>query len=495
MYEEPAAVSEERTFDWLNPTLWICLIVMATIPVLVARYPPAPDFYGHLGRYYVLLHSGEPSLARYYQVHWHLMGNMGADLLAVMLGRFLGVDIAARLILAMVPALTAAGILWLSKLVHGRVQPTAVAALALIYSMPLNYGFLNYTLGVGLALLASAAWTALRDRPAARAMFAVVASGAIWICHFAAFGIFLVIVAAQTLMETRSLMRAAKVALPACWPLLLTLLWQTGGPQHAVNFEWAMKPHWLADFFRLHSKLFDRLSAAFVLAAVAGLGFIWWRTGDRGGAGLVLAGEVLLGLFVLLPDDVIGSSIADARLIPPALMLLLVGFSAPREHETAISIIAAVFAAARLQYTSMVWAERSSEIAAELPVLNQVPAGSRIATLAEASGCKAWPLFGMDHVSALAIISKHAFVNSEWDIRDTQLMRPVYNDGRDFNDVQSSYVAQPGTTCSGQPLAQRLGAFPRDRFDYLWSFVGPINRPWLSAVGRGPRGILYRVTP
>src|SRR5690242_11676060 len=243
VYEEPAAVSEERTFDWLNPTLWICLIVMATIPVLVARYPPAPDFYGHLGRYYVLLHSGEPSLARYYQVHWHLMGNMGADLLAVMLGRFLGVDIAARLILAMVPALTAAGILWLSKLVHGRVQPTAVAALALIYSMPLNYGFLNYTLGVGLALLASAAWTALRDRPAARAMFAVVASGAIWICHFAAFGIFLVIVAAQTLMETRSLMRAAKVALPACWPLLLTLLWQTGGPQHAVNFEWAMKPH------------------------------------------------------------------------------------------------------------------------------------------------------------------------------------------------------------------------------------------------------------
>lgn len=333
----------------------------------------------------------------------------------------------------------------------------------------------------------------MRERPYTQTIFLAAAARAVWVCHFAAFGVFLVLVASWAVVDTRSVRRLALLVLPACWPLLLTIVWQIGAPHHAASFDWAIKPHWLADFLRSQWKWFDRLSAAFVLLSCAVLAALWWRGRDRRGLALIVAGLSLLGCFVVVPDQVIGSSIADARLIPPALMLLLIGFSVPPRSDRAVLVVCAAFALSRLAYTTAIWTERSSEIAAELGPIEQVPAGARIATLSYATGCDSWPLFGFDHVSALAIARKHAFVNSEWDIGDTQLMRPIYNDGRDFNEVQSSYVAKPGTACSGEPLQTRLATLPRDRFDFVWSFVGPLGASGLVPVARGRLGILYRV--
>lgn len=50
-----------------------------------------PDYFSHVGRYFVLLNPDDPVLASYYQVEWRLVGNLGVDLLVYALGQVLPV--------------------------------------------------------------------------------------------------------------------------------------------------------------------------------------------------------------------------------------------------------------------------------------------------------------------------------------------------------------------------------------------------------------------
>jgi len=471
-----------------HPLACVGLLGLVSSPFVAAKYPPASDYYSHVGSFYVMLHNVE--LAHYYHFEWSLIGNLGSELVVAALGPILGVENAARLIFALVPALTTAGLLLLSRQAHRRIQPTVLFALPLIYSFPFNYGFLNYCLGLAVAFLAAAAWIGLSERLVAQAICGTLLAGVVWITHFAAFGVFMVIIASYALVSTRSLRRTILLVAPATWPLFLTILWRSGSGSGGMFFAWEWKPHWIADFLRSEWKWFDRGSAAFILLT-AGTLFAFWVRERRSGTALVVAGIALLGLFLILPNQVFGSTFTDARLVPPALMLLMTGLTPPPRHVTAVTVIGAAFVIVRLLYVTVTWETRSNEIETELRVIDSVPAGSRIAVLAYASGCESWPMFGLDHIPSLAIPRRQAFVNTLWDQPGSQLVQPTYNRGLGFNGAASGGVRKPGSLCVGEPLEIRLKTLPRNRFDFLWSFVGPIRgqRP----VAQGQRGILYRI--
>ena len=471
-----------------HPLALVALLALVSSPFVAAKYPPASDYYSHVGGFYVMLHKSE--LAHYYHFEWDLVGNLGSELFVAAAGPFLGVENAGRLLFALVPALTTAGLLLLSRQAHGRIQPTVLFSLPLIYGFPFNYGFLNYCLGIAVAFLAAAAWIGLRERPLVQAVGGTFLAGVVWIAHFAAFGVFLVLITSYAFVSTRSLRRTIGLVAPALWPLLLTVLWRAGSGSGGMFFAWEWKPHWIADFLRSEWKWFDRGSAAFILCAAAIL-FSFWVRERRSGTALVTSGAALLGLFLILPDQVFGSTFTDARLVPPALMLLLTGLTPPSRHVTAVTVIGAAFVILRLLYVTATWQTRSTEIEAELRVIDRIPSGSRIAVLAYASGCEGWPMFGPDHIPSLAIPRRQAFVNTLWDQAGAALVQPIYNRGLGFNGAGSGGVKKPGSLCVGEPLDNRLKTLPRDRFDFLWSFVGPVRG--FRQVAHGQRGILYRI--
>src|SRR6185437_16978514 len=87
--------------------------------------------------------------------------------------------------------LLAGGTAMLHRVLFSAWSAWSCLAFLLLYSRILLWGFLNYLFGLGLALLALAAWIALARRPAAlRFALGVVFALALFFAHLLAFGLY-----------------------------------------------------------------------------------------------------------------------------------------------------------------------------------------------------------------------------------------------------------------------------------------------------------------
>ncbi|MQH18582.1 hypothetical protein EI065_25015, partial [Escherichia coli] len=102
-----------------------------------------------------------PWLSDWYNFSWQLIGNLGIDILIIPLAKLFGLELAVKLIVMTIPALTVTGFLWIAREVHGRIPPTALFALPLAYSYAFQFGFVNFALSMALALNAFALWLRL----------------------------------------------------------------------------------------------------------------------------------------------------------------------------------------------------------------------------------------------------------------------------------------------------------------------------------------------
>src|SRR5919107_1194585 len=126
MFEATAApkAGEARPY-WEAPWFLALIVLATTIPLL---YPPIPPL---------------------------------VDLFVLVLGPIMGLEPAIKLIVILIPPLTAIGFLWVAREVHGRIPPTALFALPFIYGFPFLFGFVNFALSVALAFLAFGLWLRL----------------------------------------------------------------------------------------------------------------------------------------------------------------------------------------------------------------------------------------------------------------------------------------------------------------------------------------------
>ena len=158
---QPLAPGEPRPF-WEHPVFLAFLVVASAAPLLWPDIAPLVDLPGHMGRYRVQLDLGtSPALQQFYGYEWALIGNLGVDLLVELLAPLMGLEPAVRLIVLLIPPLTAAGLIWAAFEVHGRVPPTVLFALPFAYNFPFLFGFVNFALAMALALNAFALWLRL----------------------------------------------------------------------------------------------------------------------------------------------------------------------------------------------------------------------------------------------------------------------------------------------------------------------------------------------
>src|SRR5438270_8850464 len=266
---------------WWESRLCLSLVVLATmVPLIYPAVPPLVDLLGHMGRYRVELdlpHS--PWLQRYYDYHWAAIGNLGVDLLIIPLGKLLGLEPAVKLIVLAMPPLTAIGMLWVAREVHGRIPPTAFFALPFIYGFPFLFGFVNFTLSVALAFLAFGLWLRLGrlDRTKLRSWLFVPISLIIFFCHTYGWGLLgLMCFSADAVRlhdRGRSWWRAGIAAAlhtsVMTLPILVMLLWrgETHGGQTTDWFNWEVKWRWINSALRDRWKWFG-IGTLIVPAAV-----------------------------------------------------------------------------------------------------------------------------------------------------------------------------------------------------------------------------------
>ena len=487
------------------------LALLSAVPLLGPDFPPLIDLPGHMGRYRVQLGLAESAdLRRFYDFEWALIGNLGVDLLVAPLAPILGLELAVKLIVAAIPALTAAGFLLVAREAHGRVPPTAMLALPLAYGYPFQFGFVNFALSMALAFLALALWLRLgrTGRTKLRAaLFAPIAL-LVWTAHVFGWGTLGVLAFAAEAARQRerggiripaALWRAGVRMLPLAVPLLPMLIWRGGDAAGGTGdwFDWDLKLQWVTMSLRDRWRAFDIASvAALLLVLAAGV-----RGPFRFAPALLAGAGALLAVFALLPRILLGSAYADMRLAPYllAVALLALGMregASARRVRTVAALASAFFAVRTAATTVSLW-EAGRADARELAALDHLPRGAAVASFVGTRCDPAWALPRNHHLPALAIVRRDAFSNDQWAMAGAQLLRVRLPGAGRFATDPSQIVTERPCGSDWATLDRSLAEVPRDVFDHVWLIDPPRHDArrlrGLRPIWRSGTSALYRV--
>ena len=503
---------------WERLSFLIAIALVSAVPLLWPEIPPLVDVPGHIGRYRVELdlHSSA-DLQRYYDFRWALIGNLGVDILILPLAPIIGLEPAVKLIVAAIPPLTVLGMFAIAREVHGRVPPTALFAVPLVYSHPFNFGFINFTLSIALALLAFALWLRLsrRDLVKIRTVAFVLIAAALWVVHAFGWGFLGLLAFSAEIVRLReegkgwgaTFLATIIHVIPISLPLLLMILWRSGnvasdtGP---ILLLWKLYALFAA--LRDRWMLWDSIAIAAVFVLIGTAAFDRRFSFSR----KLIFPAVALGIaFLVLPYKLFGSAYADMRLIPYVILLTILAIRvrepAP-EMESAVALLGCAFIFARLAGNTASFFMADLDTREELRALDHVPRGAAVLTLASSDCTSAWELPRHWHLGALVIARKNGFSNDQWQLPGAQLLSVRYRAAGPFQDARSSLVFSSACATKLDPvrgsapvntIERSLSKFPRNAFGYVWlieprdpSFKIPQD---LTEVWRGRNSLLYKV--
>ncbi|PZO74886.1 MAG: hypothetical protein DI640_06440 [Sphingomonas taxi] len=508
----PHATDPDRPKPWWATRCYSVLVsLLLAVPLLWPAIPPLTDIFGHLARYTIVERIGtSPYLHQWFATHWQLSGNLGVDLIAAAFDPAFDIVLVTKITMIATAVLTGGGMLFVAREAHGRLPPTAPFALPLVFGMPFHYGFLNYSLSVALVFPAIALWLRLglrrglrRDRGIVRAALFVPLSLAIWITHLAGWGLLGLTVFAIELATARRdgtpYWRAVIACLPLAAPLALLLFQPTGPATIGIShwFDGSLKVLFVLAVLRDQNAVFDIASAALLyILVVFGLRGMGFRMEPR----LACAAAAVFAAFLLLPGMIMGSALADMRVLPCALALAILSLSptnTAQRNLDLLAIAALAFLGLRLAVQTIGWARTATLQQEQLAALDHIPRGSRVFVLVTLPCESAWSSRRMDHLGLMAIVRRDAFANGMWNMPSSQLTvhRP---DATGFVYAGSQTLFPAG--CRYDPrydLPRALATMPRAAFDFVWLIDTPRadwpNDRGLHRIWSGNRGALYRI--
>ncbi|MDE2183631.1 MAG: hypothetical protein KGJ78_11490 [Alphaproteobacteria bacterium] len=152
-------------------------------PVLLFAMPPVLDFPNHVTRLWLLTGGMAPPLNRFYGEDWSGIGtNIGIDVLAKLFVPLMPAFTLGRVLLALAVVLPPLGAMVLNIATFHRREPWLSVFAYFAFSETLLAGFLNFQIGLGLALLAAAADMSIA-KVWARCIFRLAAASVVFIFH------------------------------------------------------------------------------------------------------------------------------------------------------------------------------------------------------------------------------------------------------------------------------------------------------------------------
>jgi hypothetical protein len=508
-----------RRLWWRSPVLWFALCLASLIPFLVVGMPPLTDLPNHIARYYILLNiAHSPFLSEYFSVHWQLIGNLGGDLLVEAIGRFLGADSGAKVVMALIPPLTIAGIYAVSRAVNGQVAPSALMSTPLAYNWPLTSGFVNFNLSAAMALLVLALWIRLRGRSfLARLVIFSPLSFATWVAHVAGWGLLGLAVLGFELARSyqisrvniRTLALAAFETFPFALTFLLTVVWRTESEEPigvAFGSDILYKKFVsIVTLFREHYQSWDVACSVLFLVLT-----IWmFVAGGRKIMTAAAAVAVCYGLaFVAFPEGLFAGTNVDRRLLPYAAMFVPLSIGVAdgvlenerrRRLLSVVAIAAVVFFGARVTVTAIAWNQLDRSLESHLKLLEGIPRHSRVFALALEECEKPWSRSRLDHLQQLAIPRTESLINGLFTGLNEVQYREKSTGGFDWNMFAAVDTESCQVPYVRESLQSAIRQFPRDRFQFLW-LIAPTPLPrfdesGLELIGSNGNDRLYAVIP
>jgi hypothetical protein len=437
--------------------LCIGVLMLTSIPILTHPLPPIEDYVNHLARMHVLSSIGsDPDLARFYQIHWQIVPNLMMDMVVPTLAHVIGIYKAGQVFTLTTFALMLSGTFALNRALFGRWSLLPLIAAPLVYNYMFLIGVMNYMFGIGLALWATAAWVALRERAWPWRMAISAAFGiALFFCHLFALGVYglaLLAVELRLLCWTRrsqplvprllDFVATGLPFLPVLPLLLMSPTWKLSGEN---TWDSLGKLDGLKFIVEIYSDV-----VAFMLIGAFAVGIVWalrhrlLRFHPIGLMMLAVGGIA----YMALPRMMFATYMADQRL-PIALAFLTIAcLNVDLSHwlvRRGFLALVLILLVVRVIEVDANWATLSSTTLEFRDSLKRIKRGSTVLVVyANATGGDDVRDLGLVHAPCLAMIERSALVTTAFTVEGKQVMqvRSGYRDRVDTEDGTPPTLAQ-----------------------------------------------------
>lgn len=510
----------------------VAAFLALVVPVLVVAMPPLLDYPNHFARFWLIMGGADQApTSSMYAVSWtNAFTNIGLDLVAGLLKGLVSAEVLSRVFLALAIVLPPLGAVIVNRAVFQAWHAWQVFLPLLAWNLTLMAGFLNFQIGIGMALLFASLEPGLRGRPVLGGCIRIVFGTMLILTHLFPYCLYLLVVAAMAFGPRFSVLARRATAVPAvarvitagataslpilAYVVLLRLfpaatlpgqgviLWQ--GNDLTERMGTILSP------FRTYDIQVDAIFiAALVLPLVAAL----VRGRIQVHAGLLAAAVLLAALSLVMPKFANDTAWIEKRL---PLMAVLVGLASLRPSwsfagSRGIVAVAGLGAVVlRVVWVALAWHRGEADVTSVRQVLDALPRGAslfavgldvtpeqrRMAPLARyLSPGAQQPLYW--NYSTLAIAENGAFVRSLFASPGKQpiVFKPPYDVLR--NEGASTPIQ--GLNVDWARVMDR--ADWQQRYDYLLilnaDIAGtgslPAETPTLQAVADRGFARLYRI--
>jgi hypothetical protein len=390
--QETDAPEVNRPAVWWWTSLALLCVLLVT-PVLAAQVPPLTDYPNHLARCFVLAFGGQdPVLNQMFSAHWQIIPNIAIDLLLPALMHIFGPLTAGRIVLAFCLLTPTTGTIALSYAYFHRRSFWQLTAGFAAFNVLFLMGFMNFALGIGIALWGAAAWAEYRDRKPWMAILGGVVIGfVVFFFHLMGFCFYALLVGCYELFAILDsgaglpgrIENAAKRVLVAAIPFLAPVSLYVLSPlgKLASTPIWASysRKAWsVLVAFLDYSVAFDVLIVAPVMAFLVFCVLRGKSSVSKPGA---LCGAILLLAYAILPTSLKGVWWVDARMMAMFGFVLFAGFlpsGVTRRSETIAAAALAILFLAKIAFITGVWVHSQQDVRDTRHVIAPVLPGSRV---------------------------------------------------------------------------------------------------------------------
>lgn len=421
--------------------IFAALALVSVLPALLVRYPESVDYLNHLARLYLLTAPADDPIHAVYRIHWHLIPNLGLELLAMPLTLFLPLEAVMKIIWATCVLGLAAAAWFLHRSLFARTQPTLVLGAIALINLPLTVGLMSFTLGLALALVAVGLWFRLGDRATLGSILMLNAIAAvILVVHIAACASLALTLGVLYVLRRpyhaaaiagRSAAIASGFALPVLLLVVIALLNSAPVPTEASAVKYVLfwKLQLLAAPVFTGNNLADIIASLTLWLALLIAPRFGARCHNRFIAPLLLWLVVLLAL----PFSIGSATIIDLRqAIFPALLLIGALSFAPARRAWSGAIIAVAVAGVLARTAILIpeWRAHDAHVASFRGIDGVVERGAKVivATAPTAPGAcgemHIWAPFE-EHIPVLLVIDRAAFVSTLFAAPGLQPIEPM----------------------------------------------------------------------
>ncbi len=400
------AASARNTASSRRVALCIVLASLASlIPILSVRFPPMTDYASHYVRLWLMTGGIEnPQMASMYEVDWNVAWtNIAIDLIAVALGKFASMNFIGPFVMALGLLMAPIGVTLLNRKLFGGFHWWQLLCFVLAWNSVFLFGFLSYSISLGLALIFAYVDECLKNRGKAvlfgtRALCAAI----MLVAHPFGLLFYTALLAALQFGPSWTPLRDRKAffnatgrviiaVIPVFVPLVALLIFgpPLPGEDHNASILESMRwfnPSPLRSVMLLFTYLrtYDlRIDILYVL-----LMFVIVRETARRGMlqvhwGMMIVALVTGLLSMIMPTQAFDTGSIDNRL--PCMMALaaVVGVrpNVKGRLQTAILPLVLLVVASRIAFVEYVWLQRSADVRSVEAVLQHVPTGAAILPL------------------------------------------------------------------------------------------------------------------